>query len=166
MRRIAVAAGLAVVVALAVFVVGVHRASPVASTEPVALLTGVDSCWAGGAPGDGGLLTADAAHGTSLRGKPVMWPVGYSARRAGSEVEVLNAKGAVVATTGRVYYFAEARVSDPSKVNTETTYLASADCPYFWSLIDCTAVAQATREAPADSDLGQQRSYCSQILPG
>ncbi len=34
--------------------------------------------------------------------RPVVWPTGYSARRAGSEVQVLDASGGVVATTGEV----------------------------------------------------------------
>jgi hypothetical protein len=36
--------------------------------------------------------------------QPVAWPAGYSARVAGSEVEVLDTEGKVVATTGRRGY--------------------------------------------------------------
>lgn len=158
MRRISIAVVLGIVAGLAAFLVW-------SRTGPVALLTGVDSCWAGGAQGYGGLLSADPVNGTSLRGKPVMWPIGYSARHAGSEVEVLNTVGTVVATTGRVYYFSQASVTGPNTVDTDTTYLASADCGYLWSFIDCTAVAQATGDAAPESDLGQRRSYCSQIPP-
>ena len=32
--------------------------------------------------------------------RPVVWPTGYSARRVGSEVQVLDASSGVVATTG------------------------------------------------------------------
>jgi hypothetical protein len=34
---------------------------------------------------------------------PVMWPGGYTGRRVGVEVQVLNEAGDVVATTGRRY---------------------------------------------------------------
>ena len=34
---------------------------------------------------------------------PIMWPSGYSARRSGSEVEVLTRNGEVVARTGATY---------------------------------------------------------------
>jgi hypothetical protein len=34
---------------------------------------------------------------------PVMWPPGSTARRAGSEVEVLDKQGSVVARTGSRY---------------------------------------------------------------
>ena len=37
---------------------------------------------------------------------PVTWPEGYTGRQAGSEVQVLNASGEVVATTGRRYFCA------------------------------------------------------------
>jgi hypothetical protein len=57
-----------------------------------------------------GLLIADPGYGTAARDEhgvhPLIWPVGYTARRlAGGEVEVLNRNGAVVATTGRRYEF-------------------------------------------------------------
>jgi len=130
---------------------------------PVSLLTGVDSCWAGGSSESaGGLLTADPVYGTSINGRAVMWPIGYSARHAGFEVAVLNAAGNVVATTGRVYVFSQARIGNPT-TPTLGAILASADCGYLWSFIDCTAVAQATGDAAPNSDLGQQRSYCGLV---
>jgi hypothetical protein len=50
-----------------------------------------------------GKLTADPKFGTVFDGMPVMWPPGFTGRRVGSEVEVLNPSGKVVATTGRSY---------------------------------------------------------------
>ena len=169
MRRIAVAVGLVLFAGLAGFAVWSRG-------TPAPLLTGAtpNSCWAGGAPGYGGLLTADATYGTSVRGYPVMWPEHYSARHVASEIEVLNAIGAVVATTGRVYYFSQAIYSGSSATNQPArfpgvpvdAYLATGDCGAFWSLIDCTAVSQTTGDAAPDSNLGLRRSYCSQISPG
>jgi hypothetical protein len=74
-------------------------------------------CYTSGAYG---LLVADPVAGTALKWhypgnpaqeaedsdrppQPVMWPHGYRARSAGSEVEVLNEAGEVVATTGHMY---------------------------------------------------------------
>lgn len=49
-------------------------------------------------------LIADPTFGTVYtNGDPVKWPRGYTARRAGTEVEVLDAGGNVVLTTGRRY---------------------------------------------------------------
>ena len=167
MRRIAVAVAVALLVAIGVLVSS--------NAAPAPLLTGAsESCWAGGAPGYGGLLTADATYGTSMRGYPVMWPIGYAARReVGGAIEVLNAKGAVVARTGRVYYFSQATHMGYDATNQPArfpglpvdAYLASADCGYLWSLIDCTAVAQTPGAAAPDSDLGLQRSRCATIQP-
>jgi hypothetical protein len=56
-----------------------------------------------------GLLMVDATYGTTITDgsiggtRPVMWPTGYTGRRAGPEVDVLNREGHVVATTGRRY---------------------------------------------------------------
>ena len=144
--------------ALALFLIGCGSAAPVGKTAapsdmpseapaggPVTLLTGVDSCWAGGAWGSEGLLVADPEYGTRFDGKPAMWPLGYTGRRVGSEVEVLF-DGQVVATTGRRYYFSQARVSQPENVQRMASLGAVpvGDCGYAWSLIDCTAAAVAT----------------------
>ena len=167
MRRIAVAVavGFALVAAIGVLVSS--------NATPAPLLTGAsDSCWAGGAPGYGGVLMPDATYGTAMRGYPVMWPVGYSARReVGGSIEVLNARGAIVARTGRVYYFSQATRMGYDATNQPArfpgvpvdAYLASADCGYLWGLIDCTAVAQITGDAAPDSDLGLQRLRCATI---
>jgi hypothetical protein len=60
-----------------------------------------------------GTLIVDPKYGTALDTgnasvgdhdvNPIIWPAGFSARRVGSEVEVLDATGKVVATTGRRY---------------------------------------------------------------
>ena len=51
-----------------------------------------------------GTLIADADVGTTFQdGQPAKWLPGYSGRRVGSEVEVLDWTGKVVATTGRKY---------------------------------------------------------------
>ncbi len=41
--------------------------------------------------------------GAQTRVLPIMWPSGYTARRSGSEVEVLATNGEVVARTGATY---------------------------------------------------------------
>jgi hypothetical protein len=65
------------------------------------------------APGSGGCVLlyqvvdviADATSGTVIKGtgEPLTWPSGYTARTAGSEVEVLDASGRVVLATGQRY---------------------------------------------------------------
>ena len=58
-----------------------------------------------------GRLVVDPSHGTAIIGEGgtvddrriVAWRPGYTARRSGSEVEVLDPQGRVVATTGRSY---------------------------------------------------------------
>jgi hypothetical protein len=57
-----------------------------------------------------GLLMVDPEYGTAAQNEdgihPLIWPLGYTARRlAGGEVAVLNRDGVVVATTGRSYRF-------------------------------------------------------------
>jgi hypothetical protein len=60
-----------------------------------------------------GPLIADPVFGTVIQDAtggpvpgpvvPVMWPVGYTAREAGSEIEVVSGVGVVVAKTGNRY---------------------------------------------------------------
>jgi hypothetical protein len=116
--------------------------------EPVDLLTGVEpnSCFAGGETGTTGPLVVDPKYGTSLNGKPVMWPVGFTARRVGGEVKVLDGAGNVRATTGRLYHISIAPVWSDDKqrlLESVGAYPAAANCDYPWDFIDCTA-------APAD----------------
>ncbi len=54
-------------------------------------------------------LVADPQYGTAIEGNearaPVYWPPNYSGHRVGSEVEVRDPTGNVVATTGRTYKY-------------------------------------------------------------
>ena len=76
--------------------------------SPVPLLTGpgvaydgISMCYTSFASGE---LTLDAAYGTAIVESdhpiPVMWPDGYTGRRSGSQVEVVDKSGHVVARTG------------------------------------------------------------------
>jgi hypothetical protein len=107
---------LALTIALA-FLVGLAGAAYLSglSGRPVPLLTG----WGALAPHDDerigcytnfavGQLVVDGEFGTALiedgrDAVPVMWPPGTTGRQAGSEVEVVNKKGAVIARTGNRY---------------------------------------------------------------
>ena len=74
--------------------------------EQVPLLTGSFGCYAGGAgPSEGGVLVPDAEFGVKKEGAgPIRWPEGYTGWRfANGQVVVKNAKGEVVAVTGRRY---------------------------------------------------------------
>jgi hypothetical protein len=71
-----------------------------------------------------GLLVADATYGTAIiyldvhagRSGPVAWLPGFTARRAGAQVEVLDPDGHVVATTGHNYRLPGGYVSEPTWV--------------------------------------------------
>jgi hypothetical protein len=107
---------LVLTIALA-FLVGLAGAAFLSglSGRPVPLLTG----WGALGPHDDGMvrcytnfavghLVVDAEFGTALiedgrEAVPVMWPPGTTGRQAGSEVEVVNKKGAVIARTGNRY---------------------------------------------------------------
>ena len=109
--------------------------------EPVDLLTANLGCYAGGEGGATAQLIAEPKHGTSFLGRPVMWPAGYTARRVGTEVVVLDRDGNVKATTGRTYHISIAYAPDegmygPYKGN---AYPAAAECTYHHDFIDCTA---------------------------
>jgi hypothetical protein len=102
---------IALAVGLLVFSVGCS--GPVGAAVP--LLTGVAP---GAAGSDGaigcftnaveGPLIADATYGVLITGPtagpaPVAFRPGFTARRVGSEVEVLSPSGGVVAVTGKTY---------------------------------------------------------------
>ena len=81
--------------------------------EPVELLTDVTAgpggCWLNAYQSNEELV-AHPEYGTAIKYgsgaiEAAVWPRGFTARRNGSEVEVLDASGAVVATTGRRYAF-------------------------------------------------------------
>jgi len=112
--------------------------APPPTSGPVDLLTGVDAVWAGGeSPSIAGLLVADPAFGTTINGRPVMWPLGFTGQRLpNGEVAVLNQKGKVVATTGRVYALSEAPT--PSEAERLHAYAVAGDA-YPHDLIDCAA---------------------------
>jgi hypothetical protein len=76
------------------------------------LTPGFDSQYGCYAAGDGGRLVVDPVSGTGLIENQmghgyvqVTWPGGYTARRSGGEVEVLNRYGEVIARTGTDVYF-------------------------------------------------------------
>lgn len=144
MRRSAVVIlGGCVALSLGVLLAGTHLRAPSAQVSgDIPLLTGgtVDMCYAGGESGPTGRLAVDPTYGTNLDGQPVIWPNGFSARRAGGEIEVLDAKGGVVATTGRRY-----RISDRPWDNADPLIQkahaipAAVGCGYPWDFVDCTA---------------------------
>ena len=104
--------------------------------DRVELLTGGNgACYAGGGEGTPGRLVAEGEYGTTYNGQPVMWPDGYIGRRAGAEVEVLDADGDVRATTGRFY-----RIMPTPDLSEEAERAgaigASVDCGYPWYFVD------------------------------
>lgn len=110
------------------------------SAVRVELLTGVDSCWAGGETGLLGLLVIDADYGTRFIATPVMWPLGFVGVRVGAEVEVHDGTGKLVATTGRDYYLSRGPVFSPENAELMErvgAFPAAANCGYAWDLVDC-----------------------------
>ncbi len=61
---------------------------------------GIRGCFTYGISGE---LVSDDKSGTTVNGVPIMWPVGFTGRRSGLEVEVLDAAGKVVASTSNKY---------------------------------------------------------------
>jgi len=107
---------------------------------PVELLTARLGCYAGGEGGPTALLVADPKYGTSFSGRPVIWPAGYTARRVGTEVIVLDGDGKVKATTGRTYHISQAMVIDAGYGPYKDDALpAAVECGYHHDFIDCTA---------------------------
>jgi hypothetical protein len=137
-----------------------EAASAALAGEPVALLTGVEACYAGGqSPNDGGLLVPDPDFGTRFDGRgPVMWPVGYTGvRLAGGQVAVLSGQGGLVATTGKEYNFSPVpqQAGEAGEVIARVGAVPVCD-GYPWDFVDCAAVADGTGD-PAE------RPYC--VLP-
>jgi hypothetical protein len=68
------------------------------------LASGMVSCYTDFASG---VLTVDATYGTAITDQgqttPVMWPLGYIGRQAGSQVDVLDGAGTLRARTGNHY---------------------------------------------------------------
>ena len=98
--------------ALALCLVGCGSEAP--PGEPIHLLTGVmpfdqDEC----VPVQAGQLYVDPQYGAALGlpwapdvRTPVMWPPGFTGRRVGSAVVVVDPSGNVVASTGQTYSMA------------------------------------------------------------
>ena len=104
-RRRDAVRGISTALALALSLLGCGSVVP--PWERVELLTRAPLT-VGGGPGcytaaTTGLLVVDPMYGTAIGALPVMWPLGYIGRRVGSEVEVLDRDGKLVATTGRIY---------------------------------------------------------------
>ena len=94
---------LAAVLGLGLLLAGLASVRPLltASDDPLGCFTA----------GTTGMLIVNAEAGTAIvqedMGKstvPVRWPKGYTSRRIGDQVEVLDTAGRVVARTGRRYY--------------------------------------------------------------
>ena len=69
-------------------------------------------------------VVAHPTFGTALKGgEPLKWPSGYTGRRAGAEVEVLDPEGNVVLKTGGRY-----KVS-PREVDGEFVACGAIPCP-------------------------------------
>lgn len=111
----------------------------IASGDRVELRTAALGCYAGGESPQTAQLVADAEHGMTFTGLPVVWPSGFTGRRAGSEVEVLDAAGNVRATTGRHYYISRAALSP---YDNPRLYPAAVDCPYPWDFGECNAIGE------------------------
>jgi hypothetical protein len=114
-------------------------ASAIASDDSVYLLTGVGPNGNSASDGSGcfldwavGLLSVDPTSGTTVKDEgtgqvmPIMWKPGYTARRVGSEVSVLDPNGTVVATTGHRYKINGGWVGpgDPAKFPTVSGFWA------------------------------------------
>jgi len=91
------------VIALFAFVLGHDRIDLAHATVlGAADGPGIVRCYTSGTVGD---LVVDPAAGVAIVEKTgarymVMWPSGYMGQRAGSEIEVLNREGKVIARTG------------------------------------------------------------------
>jgi len=65
----------------------------------------------------------------SAGGAPLTWPRGYTARRAGTEVEVLDRDGKVVLKTGGRYWMCPTPSSDYTKAISEWVIGEVKPCP-------------------------------------
>lgn len=70
-----------------------------------------------------GVLRADPTYGTALNTLPIAWQPGYTARKVGSEVNVLDPEWNIVATTGNRYRFDGTGVREGSWPGLPTTML-------------------------------------------
>jgi hypothetical protein len=139
MKRVAAALALALTIAIAVLVLylgPVHLLTPGPADKVISssvLITfGPDGCVSNPYPRE---LVADATYGTAVIATgggdatpiPVVWRSGFTGRRSGSEVQVVDPQGNVVAVTGHVYLFSGGYVvSNGSNVSTK-------DADFDWS---------------------------------
>jgi hypothetical protein len=124
------------------------------------LLTGPLGCYAGGERGAAGTLEVDSEYGTRFNGIPVMWPAGFTGVRVGDEVEVHDASGTAIATTGRKYYISVAyadRARDMLERLGIDAYPAAANCGYPWDFVDCS------RPATGQPGLAEPEAACAGI---
>ena len=118
----------AVALALALFLLGCDSSKVPLPTDETDL---GGSCWLLHEVVD---VIADPDTGTptiKASGAQLKWPMGFSAQRAGSEVEVLDRDGRVVLTTGGRYEICPTGGSDYSKPVSEWVIgeaRACADC--------------------------------------
>lgn len=120
---------------------GAPASGVAASGEAIQLLTGNplggDACYTNSVIG---MLNADQTYGTTLTlptkpnpdTSPVMWPPGYTAQWVGSEVEVSDASGKAVATTGQPYQLSGGFVS-PKSVSASALPSGFPDDGAFWA---------------------------------
>jgi hypothetical protein len=87
--------------AFGIFVTAALFISACGALEPVTLRTGSGECYEGYS-GDLALDAAgsDISFDTGSGPVPVQWPSGYTGRRSGSQVEILNRVGKVLYRTG------------------------------------------------------------------
>ena len=99
-------AGIAALALVAVAACGPSAVDPSAVPERVVLLTRDPSVIGCPANVVHGPLVVDIKAGTAIIDngvrKPIRWPPGYSGRRSGGEIEILDASGTVVGRTGTV----------------------------------------------------------------
>jgi hypothetical protein len=119
-RRILPIGGL-LVVALSLVSCGSRNEQVPLLTEDVLL---PDSCWLLYKVVD---VAADATVGTldKATGEPLKWPTGFTAWRAGPQVEVHDPEGKVVLTTGARYRLSPADNGSPFNPDTD------------WSVVNC-----------------------------
>ncbi len=164
---------LAAAVALALCLVGCGWLPP--HGDPVEILTAPQDhtgCFAADAAG---LLVVDPTYGTAIIGDghenmlvggdvpvTVAWPSGFTARRSGSEVEVLDAHGNVVGVTGRSYHFLGGYVAAGGSSGIVWPELKKS------VLLSCGNLAATVPDVPPTQDeirQGAANGYAQAVIP-
>ena len=124
-------------IVLVVSLVGCGSEAPPPDAVPI--VTGDTGCYAGGESGQAGVLVADAKYGTMFNGMIVEWPRGFRAFVSEGVVQIVDANGTHIATTGRRYYisFAAPYANQPKAMHGIEVYPAAATCGYAWDFVDC-----------------------------